>query len=162
MPITITREPLDDETKQQRAKELAAMVREDSMRLQFDTASLLRENMYRNFNPPITLQEIKERISKEQTAAQAFRDLLIQRVNRIYNELKSDQEMVVCYYSPAGEEIQVKRLGYQNPSIIEIEGLGHDGSIRFIPCHMAAVELVVKITPKQKDEETKRIGFQPN
>lgn len=74
---------------------------------------------------------------------------------------QTDDEMVVCYHSPAGEVLEVDYLGYADPDLISIIGHDLNNNETIALVHVKAVHLIVKRVKPATEPENKRrpIGF---
>lgn len=93
--------------------------------------------------------------------ADIFYDRLQRKIKDAERRVAEDEDLFVCYHCPNGETIVIERIGYYNPSLVELAGRDLNGDVCSVLAHMSSVSLVLKFQKRVQDSpEPKRlIGF---
>ena len=112
-----------------------------------------QERIFPEIDPAIFLPP------RNATMADTFYDRLQEHLEKAMASLQSDEELSVYYYTQGGIAWKIEDVGFHNPFLIKLYCRGTDGSKTSILLHMAAVQLVVRISKKEKDVKRVPIGF---
>ena len=91
--------------------------------------------------------------------ADTFYEHLRLHIEALQKNLEEDEQLLVFYYGPSGAVMLVTNIGYQNPSLIVLQGVDSMGEECCVLSHMFTVQLVLRVMKVEDKEKKRRIGF---
>jgi hypothetical protein len=90
--------------------------------------------------------------------ADTFYEQIRTHVEAMQKKLKKDEQLLI-YHNAGGQPILITSVGFQNPSMIVLNGLDAMGDECRVLSHMTSIQLVVRVIKVDKQQKRRHIGF---
>lgn len=106
--------------------------------------------------PQSTVASIEPRGIDEPISAEQFVERLYVRLRDMERTLVDGEQLEVVTFLPSGKAISVDSIGYENPTLVILNGQEQDtGKTCTLLAHQSSVQVLVSVEPIQSGESRK-------
>ena len=91
--------------------------------------------------------------------ADTFYEQIRVHIEAMQEKLKKNEQLLIYHYCPSGQPVLITSVGFQNPSMIVLNGLDSMGNECCVLTHMTSVQLVVRVMEVDSQQKHRKIGF---
>ena len=99
--------------------------------------------------------------ASDRWAAKAFHRMLGETYRALRNELEENEDIVLEYYTPSGERIELNQVGYPpNSDMLIFQGYGEYGRLCQVLARASVLQMMFRIVTLSEGTESRPIGFE--
>ena len=91
--------------------------------------------------------------------ADTFYEQLRVNIEAMQKNIEKDEQLLIYHSVPGNPPILITNIGFQNPSMIILNGLDSMGNECAVLTHMTSVQLVVRVIKVEGPQKSRQIGF---